>query len=68
VYKEMRDTYKKLQDRIGVILEKRINEAEKLGMEVVVVPHQALSALQGKYNLEFIPVRTVAEAIVKVYS
>jgi hypothetical protein len=26
VYKEMRDTYKKLQDRIGVILEKRINE------------------------------------------
>lgn len=26
VYKEMRDAYKKLQDRIGVILEKRINE------------------------------------------
>jgi len=26
MYKEMRDTYKKLQDRIGVILEKRINE------------------------------------------
>ncbi|GBR77410.1 DNA repair protein RadA [Candidatus Termititenax dinenymphae] len=47
-------------------LEKRLNEAEKLGFTTAVIPQSNLKNLQKKYTLELIAPRTLAEALAKI--
>ncbi len=49
-------------------IEKRINEAVRLGFKACIVPHSNLQAIEGKYkDIEIIPVRTLPEALAKLF-
>lgn len=47
-------------------IEKRLNEAEKLGFTTVVLPQGNVKNLQKKYKLELITPQTVSEALAKL--
>ncbi len=47
-------------------IEKRIQEAEKLGFKNVVIPQNNLKSLKSKSNIQLISVENIAEAIDKI--
>jgi DNA repair protein RadA/Sms len=47
-------------------IEKRIQEAEKLGFDTVVVPQNNFKAIKGKNNIKLIPVDNITEAVGKI--
>jgi DNA repair protein RadA/Sms len=47
-------------------IEKRIQEAEKLGFQSVLIPKSNFKTVKGKKNIEIIPVKNIYDALVKI--
>ncbi|MBK8944343.1 MAG: DNA repair protein RadA [Ignavibacteriae bacterium] len=47
-------------------IEKRIQEAEKLGFENVIVPNNNIKSIKSKTNINLIPIKNISDAIEKI--